>query len=167
MHPLFIKWCLYLHYQSGKAYDMLQQSGCIYHQNLPCKTTPTALEHAGANRNTLAYTQFSSMIMLGPGFSAEEDGQLHQVTNMTSCKEWQKFVCLLLDKMHIRQDLVKIQASLMYSAILVKWQTYYCHSKIPGSWDWQHKQPTTYTDLYGQRAIHSIEVYVAMYLQFN
>ena len=34
------------------------------------------------------------------------DSQLYQATNMTSCKEWEKFVCLLLDEMHIREDLV-------------------------------------------------------------
>ena len=28
-HPLFIKWCLYLRHLSGKAYELLQSSGCI------------------------------------------------------------------------------------------------------------------------------------------
>lgn len=28
-HPLFIKWCLYLGYQSGRAYETLRDTGCI------------------------------------------------------------------------------------------------------------------------------------------
>ena len=29
-HPLLIKWCLYLRHLSGKAYDLLRDSGCIH-----------------------------------------------------------------------------------------------------------------------------------------
>ena len=28
-HPAMIKWCLYLRYQSSKAYELLRNSGCI------------------------------------------------------------------------------------------------------------------------------------------
>ena len=28
-HPLFIKWCIYLHHLSGSAYDMYQKSDCV------------------------------------------------------------------------------------------------------------------------------------------
>ena len=29
-HPLFIKWCLYLRHLSGKPYNMMKKSKCIY-----------------------------------------------------------------------------------------------------------------------------------------
>ena len=35
-HPLIIKWCLYLRHQSGKAYELLWNSGCI---KLPSQRT--------------------------------------------------------------------------------------------------------------------------------
>ena len=35
-HPLFIKWCLYLRYLSGKSYELLRNSGCI---KLPSQST--------------------------------------------------------------------------------------------------------------------------------
>ena len=28
-HPMMIKWCIYLHHQSSKAYEALRDSGCI------------------------------------------------------------------------------------------------------------------------------------------
>ena len=33
-HPVFIKWCLYLRHLSGRAYEMLRESGCIRLKNL-------------------------------------------------------------------------------------------------------------------------------------
>ena len=35
-HPMFIRWCLYLRHVSGKAYEVLQNSGCI---RLPSQRT--------------------------------------------------------------------------------------------------------------------------------
>lgn len=47
-HPLFIKWCLYLHHLSGKAYDALRKCGSLYicHQKEHYRITPTVLELA-------------------------------------------------------------------------------------------------------------------------
>ena len=42
----------------------------------------------------------------GVGFSYEVDEQLLRAANLTSCEEWQTYVVLLLDEMHIREDLV-------------------------------------------------------------
>lgn len=87
-HPLFIKWCLYLRYQSSKAYEALRDSGCL---RLPSQRT---------------LRDYSNCIRASAGFSTEVDHQLFQAANLASCEEWQKFVCLLIDEMHIREDLV-------------------------------------------------------------
>ena len=57
-HPLFIKWCLYLCHLSGKAYELLHDSGCI---KLPSQRTL---------RDNTHYVSASI------GFSAEVDEQL-------------------------------------------------------------------------------------------
>lgn len=87
-HPLFIKWCLYLHYQSGKAYDTLRDSGCIH---LPSSRT---------------LQDYSNCVQASVGFSLEVDLQLLRAANLESCEEWQKLVCLLLDEMYVRENLV-------------------------------------------------------------
>jgi hypothetical protein len=44
--------------------------------------------------------------MARAGFSTDVDRQLLQAANLSSCKEWQKLVILLLDEMYVREDLV-------------------------------------------------------------
>ena len=87
-HPLFIKWCLYLHFQSAKAYDTLRQSGCI---QLPSSRT---------------LQDYSNCVQAHAGFSLEVDLQLYRAASLESCEDWQKFVCLLLDEMYVRENLV-------------------------------------------------------------
>ena len=87
-HPLMIKWCLYLHHQSSKAYETLQESGCL---QLPSQHTLRDYTHCIESR---------------AGFSAEVDHLLMQAANLASCQEWQRLVILLLDEMHIKEDLV-------------------------------------------------------------
>ena len=40
------------------------------------------------------------------GFTVEMDHQLFQAMKLETCSAWQKLVVLLLDEMHIREDLV-------------------------------------------------------------
>ena len=40
------------------------------------------------------------------GFSAEVDSQLCHAAKLFQCEEWQKHVIILLDEMHIKEDLV-------------------------------------------------------------
>ena len=87
-HPLMIRWCLYLRHRSPGAYETLRSSGCLV---LP------------SQRTLRDYTHF---VKASPGFSAEVDGQLMKAANIDSIEEWQKYVILLLDEMHIREDLV-------------------------------------------------------------
>ena len=87
-HPLMIRWCLYLRHQSNSAYETLRKSGCI--------TLPS-------QRTLRDYTHY---IKAAPGFAAEVDQQLMDVAKLQSCQEWEKCVIIILDEMHIREDLV-------------------------------------------------------------
>ena len=87
-HPAMIKWCLYLRHQSSKAYEVLRESGTIV---LPSQRTLRDYTH---------YVQASV------GFSYEVDQQLAVAAKLTTCKEYEKLVVLLLDEMHVREDLI-------------------------------------------------------------
>lgn len=87
-HPLFIKWCIYLRHQSNKAYDTLRLSGCVH---LPSQRT---------------LRDYSNCVKAGSGFSVEVDAQLMEAAKLSTCPDWQKLVVLLLDEMHIKEDVV-------------------------------------------------------------
>ena len=87
-HPLMVRWCLYLRHQSQSAYETLRQSGCLV---LP------------SQRTLRDYTHY---IKAATGFSAEVDKQLMQAASMKTCKEWEKCMILLIDEMHIKEDLI-------------------------------------------------------------
>ena len=40
------------------------------------------------------------------GFSAAGDKQLVETANICECQEWEKCIALILDEMHIKEDLV-------------------------------------------------------------
>ena len=85
-HPVFIKWCLYLQHLSGRAYETLRASGCI---------------HLPSQRTLRDYTHY---IPAKVGFSAEVDEQLIAMIDFT--KERNSYVALILDEVHIKEDLV-------------------------------------------------------------
>lgn len=87
-HPLMIKWCLHLRHLSSSSYEALRRSGCL---SLP------------SQRTLRDYTHFAKA---ESGFSTAVDEQLIEAARITTCPEWQKCVVLLMDKMHIREDLV-------------------------------------------------------------
>ena len=84
-HPLMIRWCLYLKHQSSKAYETLRQSGCIY---LPSQRTLRDYSHA---------------VRAEPD---EVDHQLFQAANLETSPAFHKLVCLLIDEIHVKEDLV-------------------------------------------------------------
>ena len=86
--PLIIRWCLYLRHLSGTAYEMLRESGLI---TLPSQRTL---------RDYTYYTKANT------GFTADVDGQLVKAANESSDADWEKHVVLLMDEMHIREDVV-------------------------------------------------------------
>lgn len=87
-HPLMIKWCLLLKQQSSRAYEMLRKSGCI---ELPSQRTLRDYTHHTESK---------------VGFSVELDRQLMDDAQIQSLSEYEKYVCLIGDEMHIKEDLV-------------------------------------------------------------
>lgn len=85
-HPLFIHWCLYLRHVSGKAYEVLRNSGYI---SLP------------SQRTLQDYTYY---ILAKIGFCAEVDQML--VLSLDISTERNRCVTLVLDEVHIRDSLV-------------------------------------------------------------
>ena len=75
-HPAMLKWCLYLHHQSSRAYE---RSGCI---RLP------------SQRLLRDYTY---QLASSPGFSTEIDQQLMEDANIATLENFQKHVCLIRD----------------------------------------------------------------------
>ena len=87
-HPIMIRWCIYLKHQSSKAYEAIRESGCVH---LPSQRT---------------LRDYTNCVKASAGFSVEVDRQLMQAARLTTCHGWQKLVVLLLDEMHVREDLV-------------------------------------------------------------
>ena len=87
-HPLVIKWCLYLHHCSSKAYKVLRNSKCL---RLP------------SERTLQDYTHFNTT---GTGFSAATDNQLRQHARLNTTPDHKNIVGLLFDEMHIKEGLV-------------------------------------------------------------
>ena len=83
-----IKWCIYLRAHSQGAYETLRQSKCI---QLPSQRT---------------LRDYTHHLKPGPGYSAGVDIQLQSAANLDKCEEREKHVLLLLDEMHVKQDLV-------------------------------------------------------------
>lgn len=83
-----IRWCIYLHHKSSKAYKLLGKSNCI---NLP------------SQRTLRDYTHF---VDSASGFTDDLDSQLVQDSKLTSLKEHEKYVGLIGDEMHVKQGLV-------------------------------------------------------------
>ena len=77
----------YLHRSSG-AYETLRESGCL---RLP------------SQRTLRDYTHY---VKAAAGFSHEVDMMLFKAVKMEHCPEREKLVLLLLDEMHIREDIV-------------------------------------------------------------
>ena len=81
-----IKWALYLQYQSAGAYETVRS-----YIALPSQRTLRDYSH-----HTKAHI----------GFSDETDKQLMSVADVTRIQDWQKYVVVLMDEMHIREDLI-------------------------------------------------------------
>ena len=85
-HPLIIKWCLYLHHVSSKAYETIRNSGII---TLPSSRTLRDYKHLSSTK---------------VGFSIEADRQLVDI--LAQKDGLAKYGMLLFDKMYIKQGLV-------------------------------------------------------------
>ena len=85
-HPLLIKWCLYLRPLSGKAYDLLRDSGCI---------------HLPSQRTLRDYTHY---IKSQVGFSNEVDQAVVDAANLSD--NLNKYVIIVMDEIYIKNDMV-------------------------------------------------------------
>ena len=86
--PLMVRWCLYLRHLSSSAYEMLRDSGVM---KLP------------SQRTLRDYTHHTKATI---GFSLDVDKQLSVAANLSSCEEREKYVILIADEMHIKENLV-------------------------------------------------------------
>ena len=85
-HPLLIKWCLYLRHLSGKAYDLLRDSGCI---------------HLPSQRTLRDYTHY---IKSQVGFSNEVHQAVVDAANLSD--NLNKYVIIVMDEIYIKNDMV-------------------------------------------------------------
>ena len=86
--PLMIRWCLYLRHLSGSAYEMLRKSGVV---KLPSQRT---------------LRDYTYTAKAAAGFSREVDMHIMEAAKLLSCPDREKHVILLMDEMHLREDLV-------------------------------------------------------------
>ena len=87
--PVIICRCLYLcHLVGSSAHEMLCESGAI---KLPSQRTL---------RDYTYYTKTKS------GFGDDIDQQLMEATQIHTCPERDKYVLLIMDEMHIKEDIV-------------------------------------------------------------
>ena len=75
---------------SSGSYETLRESGCL---KLPSQRTL---------RDCIHYVDTDTSVR----FSSEVDKMLMEASKVYACPEREKFVLLLLDEMHIREDLV-------------------------------------------------------------
>ena len=85
--PVMVRWCLYLRHLSSTAYETLRESGAI---KLP------------SQRTLRDYTHHTKATV---GFSKEVDELLRSAAKLTSCPDREKCVVIIMDEMHLREDL--------------------------------------------------------------
>ncbi|XP_035662524.1 uncharacterized protein LOC118406544 [Branchiostoma floridae] len=92
-HPMMIRWCLSIFYQSPAAYDTIRNSGFLY---LPHRTT---------------LQQYSKFTNPTPGFNPDILKRLGEESNVVNEVEYKKNVCLIWDEMKIKSGLVYSKTS--------------------------------------------------------
>ena len=84
---IMVRWCLYLRHLSSSTYETLCDTGTI---RLP------------SQRTLRDYTHHTKATV---GFSKEVNKQLQVVAKMSLCPEREKCVIIIMDEMHLREDL--------------------------------------------------------------
>ncbi len=87
------RWCIYLRHLSSSAYELLCTSGVL---KLPSQRTL---------RDYTYYTQSCN------GFSVSVDRQIMDMVNINSCPERDKYVIIIMDEMHIREEKILYMTS--------------------------------------------------------
>lgn len=91
-HPMMVKWCLNLKLMSGRAYNALRSTLV-----LPSERTLRDYTH-----------YFESK----PGFDSELDKQLMKEAQVDTIQDFQKYTCLVLDEVRVKEGLVYDKHSL-------------------------------------------------------
>ena len=84
----FYRWCIYLRHLSSSAYELLRSSGIL---KLP------------SQRTLRDYTYHTHSCH---GFSNSVDQQLMDLAKIDTCRPMDKYVVIIMDEMHIREDIV-------------------------------------------------------------
>lgn len=87
-HPMLIKWWLNLKLPSSSSYNALCSTGVLV---LP------------SDRTLRDYTHWMQASL---GFPSDTDKQLKDEAKIDSIPEYQKYICLAFDEVHIKEDLV-------------------------------------------------------------
>ena len=83
-----IRWCLYLRHLSSGAYELLR----------------TSKDVALSSQRTLRdYTYHTTACA---GYSSDVDAQLYKLANTGFCPERDKYVLIIADEVHIKEDIV-------------------------------------------------------------
>ena len=82
------RFCLYIRHLSSSTYELLRNTGVM---KLP------------SQRTQRDYTYYTCSDI---GFSSSVDQQLMEAANVVSCPERDKYIIIILDEMHIRENLV-------------------------------------------------------------
>ncbi len=85
---VYFRWCLYLRHLSGAAYEVLRNTGVI---------------HLPSQRTLRDYTYYTDSVV---GFSLGVDKQLMDNAQIKTCADRDKYVIIILDEMHVRENLV-------------------------------------------------------------
>ena len=94
--PLMIRWCLYLRHLSSSAYEMLRETGLV---KLPSQRT---------------LRDYTYIAKAAAGFSHDVDAHLLHEARLDSCE---RHIILLMDEMHLREDLVYDRHSGLYACL--------------------------------------------------
>lgn len=84
----YCRWCIYIRHLSSSAYEVLRNSGIL---KLPSQRTL---------RDYTYHTQSS------PGFASGVDQHLMELAQIATCRPIDKYVIIIMDEMHIREDIV-------------------------------------------------------------
>ena len=90
------RWCIYLRHLSSAAYEMLRCSGVFM---LP------------SQRTLRDYTYYTRACL---GFSASVDRQMMDLAKIDSCRTLDKYVIVIMDEMHVKEDIVYDKHTGMY-----------------------------------------------------
>ena len=103
--PVMIRWCIYLRHLSGSAYELIRQSGVV---SLPSQRTlrdytyyTTASHGFSSESPPFQVSTIDTICYVG-----DVDKQIMTTANLEASPEREKYVIIMIDEMHIKDDIV-------------------------------------------------------------